>query len=110
MVFLCHLRYYGDVGVDLPTLLRQSSPLIPIMLLYRLEAEVALKLFNDFAYKKQVKTHILPVTDNNPNTEKTARKFIQKAMAEVSYKSLFFNPLPDMPILFFFSIEQQIKV
>ncbi|XP_053397319.1 dynein axonemal heavy chain 5-like isoform X6 [Mercenaria mercenaria] len=74
--------YYGDVGIDLPALLRQSSPMVPIMLMYTREAEVAVKMFNDFSYKKQNKTLQVSITDNNPNTERTARKYIQKGMAE----------------------------
>lgn len=53
------------------------------MLLYVREAEVAVKMFNDFAYKKQSKTLQVSITDNNTNTERTARKYIQKGMAEV---------------------------
>ncbi|XP_060567478.1 dynein axonemal heavy chain 5-like [Ruditapes philippinarum] len=74
--------YYGDVGIDFPVLVKQSSPMVPIMLLYTREAEVALKMFNDFSYKKQNKTLQVSVTDNNPNTERTARKYLQKGMAE----------------------------
>lgn len=53
------------------------------MLLYTREADVALKLFNDFANKKQNKTLQISVTDNNTNTERTTRKYLQRAMAEV---------------------------
>ncbi|XP_052807484.1 dynein axonemal heavy chain 5-like isoform X7 [Mya arenaria] len=75
-------KFYGDIGIDLPTLLKQSSATVPIMLLYSREAEVAGKLFSEFANRKQMRTLVVSVTDNNPGTERTARKYIQKAMAE----------------------------
>ncbi|KAL4232681.1 hypothetical protein ACF0H5_007369 [Mactra antiquata] len=75
-------KYYGDVGIDFPALLKQSSPTVPIMLLYTREAEVAVRMFTDFANRKQNKTLQVSITDNNANTERTARKYIQKGMAE----------------------------
>jgi len=89
-------RFYGDIGIDLPTLLKQSSATIPIMLLYSREAEMALKMFTDFANRKQTKTLQVSITDNNQNTERTARKHLQKAISEVgqhdslAVKSLLF--------------------
>ena len=76
-------RYYGDIGIDLPTMLRQSAPLVPLMVLYTTEADIAVKIVVDFSNKKQIKLLQVSITDNNPNTERTARKCIQKAMEEV---------------------------
>ena len=69
--------------MDLPILLRQSSPMVPILLLYKQEGDTAIRLFTDFANRKQNKFLTLAISDNNPSSERTARKYIQKAMAEV---------------------------
>jgi hypothetical protein len=47
------------------------------------EAEVCVKLFLDFAYKKQNRHVEIYLTDNGPATERAVRKQIQKGMAEV---------------------------
>ena len=84
-------RYYGDVPVDLPVLLRQSSPKIPILLLYKQEGDTANKLFTDFANRKQNKFITLTISDNNPSSERTTRRYIQKAMAEVRVIALYIS-------------------
>ena len=90
-MFAQFFRYYGDVPVDLPVLLRQSSPKIPILLLYKQEGDTANKLFTDFANRKQNKFITLTISDNNPSSERTTRRYIQKAMAEVRVIALYFS-------------------
>ena len=62
--------------------------MIPILLLYKQEADTANKLFTDFANRKQNKFLTLSVSDDNPSSERTVRKYIQKAMAEVRVNAL----------------------
>ncbi|KAK3577475.1 hypothetical protein CHS0354_032326 [Potamilus streckersoni] len=77
--------YFGDVPLDLPTMLRQSSTDVPLLMMYKIDADSALRLFSDFASKKQAKTLILPVYESNPNSERTAKKYIKKAASEGSW-------------------------
>ncbi|XP_067674368.1 uncharacterized protein [Haliotis asinina] len=78
-------KYYGDVPLDFPTMLRQSSPSMPLILLFTSESETTCKLFTDFAGKKQSRYVVVTLTDNNPAMERTVKKHIQKGMAEGSW-------------------------
>ena len=78
-------RYAADVPPDFSTLLRQSSPAIPIIMIFDTEADIAVKLFTDFANRKQNRHVEIYLTDNGSGPEKVVRKQIQKGMAEVSF-------------------------
>ncbi|XP_025098007.1 LOW QUALITY PROTEIN: dynein gamma chain, flagellar outer arm-like [Pomacea canaliculata] len=75
-------KYIGDVAPDFPTLLRQSSPTIPIILLSDNELDTAVRLFTDFANRKQNRHTEIFLTDNSIILERVVRKQIQKGMAE----------------------------
>lgn len=81
-------RYIGDVAPDFPTLLRQSSPTIPIILLSDNELDTAVRLFTDFANRKQNRHTEIFLTDNSIILERVVRKQIQKGMAEVRLPQL----------------------
>ena len=84
VISLSMLRYHGEVGIDLPLMLRQSTPAKPLLLLYEKKGDTAERLFTEFAAKKQNKTLSVTLTSNNVSEERQARKLLQKAMAEVS--------------------------
>jgi hypothetical protein len=73
------------VGIDFNTMLRQSSPTTPVLLLYKFETEMAYKVFMDYANKKQNKPIIKTLTENTAATEKAVKRIIQKGMTEVCY-------------------------
>ncbi|GFN75495.1 dynein beta chain, ciliary [Plakobranchus ocellatus] len=75
-------KYNSDVGLDLPSVLRSSTPCLPIMLLFRTESEHTMHLFQDFANKKQTRQQTVLLTDNTASDEKAVKKQILKAMAE----------------------------
>ena len=82
MLFL--LRYSGEYALDLATCVKQSTPQTPILLLYTTESDTAERLLNEQANKKGVKISAVPISGQAPLAEeKTARKYIAKAMAEV---------------------------
>ena len=81
MILRC--RYYGDVGIDMPNILKQSTPTLPMILLYSTEVETVTKLFNDFANRKQTKVLSLTITDDTSAILKSAKRLIQKGMQEV---------------------------
>ena len=70
-------------------MLRQSSPKMPILILYHTERESAEKLFKDFANRKQSRTLVVPLSDSGVSEEKKARKALQKGMNEVSHTTNF---------------------
>ncbi|ESO89151.1 hypothetical protein LOTGIDRAFT_229063 [Lottia gigantea] len=78
-------KFFGEIPLDLPSLLRQSSTSIPIILLFSFEGDLASKLFTDFANRKQAKSIVINLTDYSPATDKYVKKQIQKAMAEGSW-------------------------
>ncbi|KAK6187606.1 hypothetical protein SNE40_005595 [Patella caerulea] len=73
-------KFYGEIPLDFPGLLRQSSPTVPIILLFSFESDTAMKLFTDFANRKQCKSTVVNLTDGSP--DRNVRKTIQKAMTE----------------------------
>ncbi|XP_035829673.1 dynein heavy chain 5, axonemal isoform X2 [Aplysia californica] len=75
-------KYNSDISLDLPTVLRQSTPTLPIMLLFRNESEQTFKMFQDFANKKQTRVITVLLTDNNMGDERAVKKQILKGMAE----------------------------
>ncbi|OWF37572.1 Dynein heavy chain 5, axonemal [Mizuhopecten yessoensis] len=75
-------RYYGDIGIDLTSMLRQSTPTIPLILLYSVEVEHVTKLFHDFSNRKQAKTLSLTINDDTSAIERTAKRLIHKGMQE----------------------------
>ena len=77
-------RYAYDVPLDPGLVLRQSSPVTPIMLLYTREGDLAERLFTEFAAKKQTTSAVVSLSNAEPNEERRARKAIQKAMQDVS--------------------------
>lgn len=88
---LCPLvaRYYGDISIDLTNMLRQSTPTIPIILLYSVEVEMVTKMFHDFANRKQAKTLSLTINDDTPAIERTAKRIIHKGLQEVGSQDDF---------------------
>lgn len=82
------LRFCGDIGPDLPMVLRQSTPKIPILMLHTTEAQTAQKLFNEFAVKKQTKIQIVPLSGHGAAAEKVVKKHLMKGMAEVCVRLL----------------------
>ena len=83
-------RYYGDMGLDLSTMYKQSAPVppsprsLPILLLYSFEGEAAQSRFLDFSTRKQAQRLMMTITDNSQATRSKVRKIIKKAIAEVS--------------------------
>lgn len=77
-------RYIQDINFDIHTIVNQSSPRIPILLLYTREGDLAQKMFNDVASKKQSHTVVVALNNSGPNEERKARKAIKKAMQDVS--------------------------
>ncbi|KAL5010133.1 hypothetical protein ScPMuIL_012438 [Solemya velum] len=75
-------KYWGELAIDLASLLKQSAPDVPLLLLFTSDTTTVMKLFTDFAHRKQNKILTLTLTDNSAATEKNARKHIHKAMAE----------------------------
>ncbi|XP_070190368.1 uncharacterized protein [Littorina saxatilis] len=75
-------KYSTDVPPDFSTLQKQSSPTTPIIMIFDTEADTAVKLFTDFANRKQ-NCHVeIYLTDNGSAPERVVRKQIQKGMAE----------------------------
>ncbi|XP_076466964.1 uncharacterized protein LOC143298129 [Babylonia areolata] len=75
-------KYTADVPPDFSTLLRQSSPTSPIIMIFDTEADTAVKLFTDFANRKQNRHVEIYLTDNGSAPERVVRKQIQKGMVE----------------------------
>lgn len=84
-------RYLGDLPPDFPTLLRQSSPTTPIIMLFDNESETCVKLFTDFANRKQNQHVEIYLTDNSMVPERVVRKQIQQGMTEVLANSCHFH-------------------
>ncbi|PIK47982.1 putative dynein heavy chain 5, axonemal-like [Apostichopus japonicus] len=78
-------RYIQDINFDIHTIVNQSSPRIPILLLYTREGDLAQKMFNDVASKKQSHTVVVALNNSGPNEERKARKAIKKAMQDGSW-------------------------
>lgn len=82
-------RYYGDMGLDLSVMYKQSAPVppstlsLPILLLYSFEAEAAQSRFLDFSGRRQAPRLMVTITDNSQATRSKVRKTIRKAIAEV---------------------------
>ncbi|XP_055889444.1 dynein axonemal heavy chain 8-like isoform X3 [Biomphalaria glabrata] len=74
-------KYITDISLDLPTVLRQSSFTLPILLLFRTEAELTLRVFQEFAVKKQTKFLTIVLTDNLSD-ERSVKKQIHRGMTE----------------------------
>ncbi|XP_071801693.1 uncharacterized protein [Asterias amurensis] len=75
-------RYIGEVALDLPGVVRQSTPLTPILLLYTKEGDLAERMFHEYAAKKQCKTLVVPLCNSEQNEERSTRRAIQTAMQE----------------------------
>ena len=86
-------RYTADIPPDFSTLLRQSSPTIPIIMIFDTEADTAVKLFTDFANRKQNRHVEIYLTDNSSAPERVVRKQIQKGMAEVCWNDIWYSAL-----------------
>ena len=78
-------RFIGEIPLDLPLVLRQSNPRTPILLLHKQEQEGAEKLVADFAARKQSRLLRVVLSGTGTAEERTARKLIHKAMAEVRW-------------------------
>ncbi|XP_071818739.1 dynein axonemal heavy chain 5-like isoform X4 [Apostichopus japonicus] len=78
-------RYIQDINFDIHTIVNQSSPRIPILLLYTREGDLAQKMFNDVASKKQSHTVVVALNNSGPTEERKARKAIKKAMQDGSW-------------------------
>ncbi|XP_052708586.1 uncharacterized protein LOC128183562 isoform X10 [Crassostrea angulata] len=83
--------YYGDMGLDLSVMYKQSAPVppstlsLPILLLYSFEAEAAQSRFLDFSGRRQAPRLMVTITDNSQATRSKVRKTIRKAIAEGSW-------------------------
>ena len=66
-------RYCGEVPLDMSNVLRQSSPLSPILINYSAERESAEKLFFEFASKKQAKTLVAHLPGGGAGEERTVK-------------------------------------
>ncbi|BFZ10055.1 hypothetical protein BsWGS_13094 [Bradybaena similaris] len=83
--FICQVldkKYLTDIPPDLPAVCKQSSPSLPILLLFDTDAEIAVKVFQDFSTKKQINYQTVMLTDNSATDEKAVKKQILKVMAE----------------------------
>ena len=76
-------RFCGEVSLDLPLVLRQSSPTIPILMLYQDNPQMAHRLVQDFATRKQVKTIIVALSGAGVTEDRMAKRKILKAAQEV---------------------------
>uniref|UniRef100_A0A2C9K4Z2 AAA+ ATPase domain-containing protein n=1 Tax=Biomphalaria glabrata TaxID=6526 RepID=A0A2C9K4Z2_BIOGL len=74
-------KYITDISLDLPTVLRQSSFTLPILLLFRTESELTLRVLQEFAVKKQTKFLTIVLTDNLSD-ERSVKKQIHRGMTE----------------------------
>ncbi|XP_041462850.1 dynein heavy chain 8, axonemal-like [Lytechinus variegatus] len=81
-------KYTNDVSIDPNVILRQTSPVIPILLLYTREGDVAEKIFQEFSAKKQVQGLVVNLSSAEHNEERRARKAIQHAMQEGTWVML----------------------
>lgn len=86
-MFVC-ARFIGEIPLDLPLVLRQSSPRTPILMLHRQEHDSAEKLVTEFAARKQNRLLRVVLSGGGATEERTARKLIYKAMADVSSHQL----------------------
>ncbi|XP_059166583.1 dynein axonemal heavy chain 8-like [Physella acuta] len=75
-------KYNADISIDLPTVVRQSTPNLPILILFSTESELTTKTFQEFASKKQLRFQSLMLTDNSTSDEKVVKKHILKGMTE----------------------------
>ncbi|XP_071954985.1 uncharacterized protein [Antedon mediterranea] len=78
-------RYVTESLLDLASVLRQSSPTTPILLMYTSEAQLATRLFTEFANKKQTKTATVFLSGASQNEGRQVRKVLVKAMQEGSW-------------------------
>ncbi|XP_033113255.1 dynein heavy chain 5, axonemal-like isoform X2 [Anneissia japonica] len=78
-------KYVTESLLDLASVLRQSSPTTPILLMYTCEAQLATKLFTEFANKKQMKTTAIFLTGASQNEDRQVRKVVITAMQEGSW-------------------------
>ena len=83
VIIIIIIRFIGEIPLDLPLVLRQSNPRTPILLLHKQEQEGAEKLVADFAARKQSRLLRVVLSGTGTAEERTARKLIHKAMAEV---------------------------
>ncbi|XP_030850579.1 dynein heavy chain 8, axonemal isoform X3 [Strongylocentrotus purpuratus] len=81
-------KYTNDVAIDPNVILRQTSPVIPVLLLYTREGDVAEKIFHEFSAKKQVQGTVVNLSNAEHNEERRARKAVQHAMQEGTWVML----------------------
>ncbi|XP_071504103.1 dynein axonemal heavy chain 5-like [Diadema antillarum] len=75
-------KYAGDVPIDPGLVMRQTSPTIPILMLYTREGDLAERIFHEMAAKKQMRSSVVSLSNAEAGEERRARKAIQKAMQE----------------------------
>lgn len=81
-------RYIGETALDLPGVVKLSTPFTPILLMYSSEGNLAEKLFHEYANKKQSQTVVIPLSNAGANEERRARRTINTAMQEVRPKQI----------------------
>ncbi|KAI8520697.1 hypothetical protein Bbelb_004510 [Branchiostoma belcheri] len=75
-------KYAGEIPLDLPGVLRQSTPQTPIILLYTSESDLAETLFTEFAAKKQEACQVVYLSSGSPQEERRVRRAMAKAAEE----------------------------
>ncbi|XP_066278010.1 uncharacterized protein [Branchiostoma lanceolatum] len=75
-------KYAGEIPLDLPSVLRQSTPQTPIILLYTSESDLAETLFVEFAAKKQESCQVVYLSSGSPQEERRVRRAMAKAAEE----------------------------
>ena len=78
-----YVRFIGEIPLDLPLVLRQSSPRTPILMLHLQEHDSAEKLVMDFAARKQIRLVRVVMSGVGSVEERAARKLLHKAMTDV---------------------------
>ncbi|CAG5121560.1 unnamed protein product, partial [Candidula unifasciata] len=83
--FICQVlgkKYLADIPPDLPMVYKQSTASLPVLLLFDTQAEMTVKIFQDFSTKKQINYLTIMLADNSTIQEKAVKRHILKAMAE----------------------------
>ena len=78
-------RYSGEIPLDMSAVLRQSSPQIPILIIYSTERDTAEKLVFEFANRKQVKTLVAHLSGSGASEDRTVKRLLAKGMKEVTF-------------------------
>ena len=77
----------SDQLLDLSTVLKQSTPTTPILMLYNGEQELVDRLIKEAAQRKQIEI-IRYILSGHVSEEKTVRAVVQHAIAQVHMRHL----------------------